>query len=32
VLAPLMREGLCMMTGLFWDMGETPPVGARRAR
>ena len=27
VLAPLMREGLCMMTGLFWDMGETPPVG-----
>ena len=27
VLAPLMREGLRMMTGLFWDMGETPPVG-----
>ena len=25
VLAPLMREGLRMMTGLFWDMGETPP-------
>ena len=29
VLAPLMREGLRMMTGLFWDMGETPPVGTR---
>jgi len=27
VLAPLMREGLRMMTGLFWDMGETPPAG-----
>lgn len=22
VLAPIMREGLQMMTGLFWDMGE----------
>ena len=22
VLAPLMREGLEMMTGLFWDLGE----------
>jgi hypothetical protein len=31
VLAPLMREGLRMMTGLFWDMGETPPAGLRRA-
>jgi acetylornithine deacetylase/succinyl-diaminopimelate desuccinylase-like protein len=29
VLAPLMREGLRMMTGMFWDMGETPPVTAR---
>lgn len=29
VLAPLMREGLRMMTGLFWDMGETPPAGTR---
>ena len=29
VLAPLMREGLRMMTGLFWDMGETPPVRTR---
>lgn len=29
VLAPLMREGLRMMTGLFWDMGETPPIGTR---
>lgn len=26
VLAPLMREGLAMMTGLFWDMGEAPPT------
>lgn len=26
VLAPLMREGLAMMAGLFWDMGEAPPV------
>ena len=25
VLAPLMREGLQMMTGIFWDMGEQPP-------
>ena len=23
VLAPVMREGLEMMTGLFWDLGET---------
>ena len=29
VLAPLMREGLRMMTGLFWDMGETPPIRTR---
>jgi hypothetical protein len=26
VLAPLLREGLAMMTGVFWDMGETPPA------
>lgn len=25
VLAPLMREGLQMMTGLFWDLGEGFP-------
>ncbi len=25
VLAPLLREGLAIMTGLFWDMGEAPP-------
>lgn len=31
VLAPLMREGLRMMTGLFWDMGETPPIGTRNS-
>ena len=26
VLGPLLREGLAMMTGLFWDMGEAPPA------
>jgi acetylornithine deacetylase/succinyl-diaminopimelate desuccinylase-like protein len=25
VLEHIMREGLQMMTGIFWDMGETPP-------
>lgn len=25
VLEPLLREGLAIMTGLFWDMGESPP-------
>ena len=25
VLEPLLREGLAIMTGLFWDMGEAPP-------
>lgn len=29
VLAPLMREGLRIMTGLFWDMGEALPPGTR---
>jgi acetylornithine deacetylase/succinyl-diaminopimelate desuccinylase-like protein len=29
VLAPLMREGLRMMTGMFWDMGDAPPVVTR---
>ncbi|MBL8706746.1 MAG: hypothetical protein JNM30_17975, partial [Rhodospirillales bacterium] len=28
VLAPLMREGLRMMAGLYWDMGEAPPAPA----
>lgn len=28
VLAPLMREGFRMATGLFWDMGEAPPARA----
>jgi acetylornithine deacetylase/succinyl-diaminopimelate desuccinylase-like protein len=31
VLAPLMREGFRMMTGLFWDMGEGAPVRAKKA-
>src|SRR5579863_6942621 len=26
VLAPLLREGFQIMTGLYWDMGEQPPV------
>ena len=26
VLAPLLREGLAIMTGVFWDMGEAPPM------
>jgi acetylornithine deacetylase/succinyl-diaminopimelate desuccinylase-like protein len=26
VLEHIMREGLQMMTGLFWDMGERPPA------
>jgi len=26
VLAPILREGLQMMTGLFWDLGEAPPA------
>ena len=28
VLEHIMREGLQMMTGVFWDMGESPPVNA----
>jgi acetylornithine deacetylase/succinyl-diaminopimelate desuccinylase-like protein len=31
VLAPLMREGFRMMTGLFWDMGEKSPVTKKAA-
>jgi acetylornithine deacetylase/succinyl-diaminopimelate desuccinylase-like protein len=26
-LAPILREGLAMMTGLFWDIGERPWPG-----
>jgi acetylornithine deacetylase/succinyl-diaminopimelate desuccinylase-like protein len=32
VLAPLMREGLMMMTGLFYDLGEQAATLPRRAR
>jgi acetylornithine deacetylase/succinyl-diaminopimelate desuccinylase-like protein len=32
VLAPLMREGLMMMTGLFYDLGEQATTLPRRAR
>ena len=28
-LAPVLREGLRIMTGLFWDLGEAPPLLAR---
>lgn len=26
VLEPILREGLAMMTGLFWDLGEKAPM------
>ena len=29
-LAPVLREGLEMMTGLYWDLGETPPARTGR--
>ncbi|MGI9499999.1 MAG: M20 peptidase family dipeptidase, partial [Geminicoccaceae bacterium] len=25
LLAPMAREALAIMTGLFWDLGERPP-------
>jgi len=31
VLAPILRQGFEMMTGIYWDMGETPPPIDRRA-
>ena len=31
VLGPLMREGLQIMTGLFWDLGESPPAMQEKA-
>jgi acetylornithine deacetylase/succinyl-diaminopimelate desuccinylase-like protein len=31
VLEHIMREGLQMMTGVFWDMGEAPPPRVARA-
>jgi hypothetical protein len=31
VLAPLMREGFQIMTGIYWDMGEQPPVERKSA-
>ena len=31
VLAPVVREGLLMMTGLFWDLGEQAATLPRRA-
>jgi acetylornithine deacetylase/succinyl-diaminopimelate desuccinylase-like protein len=30
-LAPILREGLQIMTGLFWDLGETPSPNGRGA-
>jgi len=29
LLAPVAREALQLMTGLFWDLGETPPAFLR---
>ncbi len=29
LLGPVVREGLQMMAGLFWDLGENAPVAAR---
>jgi acetylornithine deacetylase/succinyl-diaminopimelate desuccinylase-like protein len=29
LLAPVAREGLQIMAGLFWDLGETPPSRSR---
>ncbi len=26
VLAPILREGLAIMTGVYWDLGEAPPA------
>ena len=31
VLAPILRQGFEMMTGIYWDMGETPPPVDRKA-
>jgi hypothetical protein len=31
VLAPVLREGLQLMTGLFWDLGEKDAGAAARA-
>jgi hypothetical protein len=28
-LAPILREGLQIMGGLFWDLGESPPGRGR---
>jgi hypothetical protein len=28
VLDHILREGLAMMAGIFWDMGESPPARA----
>jgi len=28
LLAPIVREGLCIMAGLFWDLSENPPEPA----
>lgn len=31
VLAPLMRDGFRIMTGMFWDMGDNAPLKAKAA-
>ncbi|MGF6549275.1 acetylornithine deacetylase/succinyl-diaminopimelate desuccinylase-like protein [Paraburkholderia youngii] len=30
LLGPVVREGLQMMAGLFWDLGENSPLAAKR--
>ena len=32
LLAPVVREGLQLMAGLFWDLGEAEARGLRRAQ
>ena len=29
VLAPILREGLAIMTGLYWDLAENAPAAQR---
>jgi acetylornithine deacetylase/succinyl-diaminopimelate desuccinylase-like protein len=32
LLVPVVREGLAMMAGLFWDLGENPPARDKGTR
>jgi hypothetical protein len=31
-LAPILREGLQIMTGVFWDLGDDPPAARTASR